>query len=161
MNKALALSEAKTKARFESREDRRFRRGGYGHTAEFAAVMKDGVLERLADHIRKRLKGRDDYGLREASADNLAGMGMASLLHSIHTETDEPARSIDIGLVIQTELWAAGLLSTTRKRIAKSRRRVWAARAAGYRENDWTQAQRLKVGNWFLKCCLEALPDFF
>ena len=101
MTKALEQSIAKTKENFERREDQQFKRGGFGHTAEFAAAVRDGLPARLAARIAERLAMRDDYGLRIAPPEELAVEGLASLLHSIVTEGGEPARSIDIGLRIQ------------------------------------------------------------
>ena len=111
MTKALDLSIAKTKQRFEQHgEDLRFERGGFGHTAEFAAAIKDGLPARLAAHIRKRLTTRDDYGIRIVAPDELAVEGLGALLHSIVTEGEEPGRSIEVGRRLQGAVWAAGLV---------------------------------------------------
>ena len=165
MNTALKLSEAKTKQRFERREDQRFRRGGFGHTAEFAAITgNNDTRDRLAEHIRTKLQKHDTYRLRILDAYSLATAGLASLLNSILQDIQEPARSIDIGLCIQSVEWESGQSRRVRKRIGKIgnlKSRQKAARAEGYGGGDWTEAKRIKVGNLFLNWCADALPDFF
>jgi len=167
MKSALALSEARTIARFEKRENQRSRRG-YSATAEFAAFAGE-PLQRLADHIQDCLRARDDLAqtLRDIGSHQLALAGLASLMHSIVVGRAQPGLTIDIGKALQGELWAARLLKDNKRLLSKIAKipdttaRLRAAKKAGFRQRDWSQEQLLKAGNWVLNCCLQALPDVF
>jgi Autographiviridae RNA polymerase len=47
-----------------------------------------------------------------------------------------------------------------RRAIAKHGRRK-ALHESGYRQGNWTNKQRIRAGNWLLRCCLIAQPDIF
>jgi hypothetical protein len=167
MKSALALSEAKTIERFERREAKRSKRG-YGATAEFAAGSGE-LFPRLVDHIQVCLQKPDDLTsmLREIGPRQLALEGLDSLMHSVVIGRKQPALAIELGKAVQGALWAAGLLKNNPKRLKKIGQindtgvRMRAAWRAGYRQRDWSEERKLRVGIWLLNCCVEALPDVF
>jgi hypothetical protein len=171
MKPALALSEAKTIQRYEQRHKAREKRG-YHCTEQFVAACNAIETTRLAKHLCDCLEERDEHGLRLVPYGNIAVAGLSPLLHGIasrdldpeNSQYQEPGLSIEVGLWIQGEVWAAGESAGTRKWIWKSKgsfQRSARAKRAGYRKENWTEERRLQVGNWFYNRCLEALPDVF
>lgn len=169
---ALRWTEERTRKRFEKGERRKSRQG-YGATSEFGALAKE-LLQPLTDHIRRRL--RDPKGdtpavptvlMNSIDPQLLAALGIDCLLHGIIIGRREPGLTIDIGRIVQGELWAHGQLKNDPKHIQRIMalenlaKRDFAAKRAGWNQEDWSNELAYQAGNWLKDCCVRGLPDVF
>lgn len=154
------IDAARTIERFERRENKRFKRGGFGATEEFATwEAAQGLVDRLANHIAGRLQRRTKLNLllRELDPHNLAAAALASLTHSALVGREDPELTLDIGRAVQSVAFETKVLIPEKM----SRKVGKAAMEAGYRSEEWAVGETVDAGNFLLDCCLTALPDLF
>ena len=87
------IDDARTMERFEKRENKRFKRDGFGATKEFAALdLEWGLVERLATYIPTQLQKPTQLNLllRDLDHHELALVTVASLMHSALVGREDP-----------------------------------------------------------------------
>jgi hypothetical protein len=98
------IDGARTGDRFEKRENKRFKRDGFGATQEFVSLdLEWRLVERLTAHIPTQLKKPTQLNLllRDLDAHELALVAVASLMHSALVGREDPEMTIDIGKAVQ------------------------------------------------------------
>jgi DNA-directed RNA polymerase len=163
---ALGQSLQKTIERHERRQQQRSK-SGYAATAEGEYAV-GSVVPRLAAFMASgdcpRPPNRLQDQVRAIDVGTLATVALVSLLNWAAANEDEPKHQpakqrIAMGVALHRALFMAKADAQTRRRLKKATKGK-ARRLARYK-NEWTDPQKLRAGNWLLRCCKRALPEVF
>jgi DNA-directed RNA polymerase len=168
--------------RFNKRQERVALDQGEGAAAGPKGITKL-YLKEVAEFISKRLEENPKAParafvrtMRQLDPYVIACCALSETMHGIANGATLRTTSLNIGYGIQGECWAKGLLAhdaklharinrTVRARHANVKYRRQSARSiaasAGYRSDNWSQAELVKAGSWLLACVVKALPEIF
>jgi DNA-directed RNA polymerase len=180
------LSEQATVDRFNVGQARIERDFGYGQGVGALAVTTS-CLSRLTAAIQDRIKDISELPelapeksflrvIRNLPPETVALSALDASLNSVARCTGLLRTRLALGLALNGEAWAAGLLEeqpkladrierAVRKRHGSLKYRAQAARGiakrAGFMMTKWSNTQLQQAGSVLLNCILVALPDIF
>lgn len=151
--------------------------GGMHLTRTYLKPVTEAVVAKLSerDHVLSK-ESELQYVLKSLDPEVLALCILQHGLHSVAQRTQLVRACVNIGLAINRELWAKGLLDTDRKLARKVTKAAKANRGRvdsrfryakdlaatnGYRAKTWARPDIVRAGNWACNILCTALPNIF